>query len=243
MDDLAFGIFDNGEIPIETANWSTPLIAVMSAGAIIRTAIHTGYVCVGVDRRPGRPDKDGTSWEGIVEGNIHSRCGNLRVDSFQEGHPAGLPLLSTAGPGWYRIRVYARGRATAPGAVRNEPTEHYLLRIWPAPPSPSTILRKSTSIGRWHDKLTAAAPESVGPAMVPDPSRDRQNPPADAARTRPRTSWFVVYPVLCGFVPTLWWAGRLYASPVASTLPTSCRVAGRFRCAGRRTGLRGIVAW
>src|SRR4051794_25936814 len=30
-----------------------------------------------------------------------------------------------------------------------------------------------------------------------------------------------------GLVPTLWCAGRVYASPMARTLPTSCWVAGR----------------
>lgn len=36
-------------------------------------------------------------------------------------------------------------------------------------------------------------------------------------------------------MPTSWWAGRLYDSPVARTLPTSCRVAGRrfFEPCGR----------
>lgn len=40
----------------------------------------------------------------------------------------------------------------------------------------------------------------------------------------------VIHPVRRGFVPTLWWAGRLNASPVARTLPTSWRVARRPCC-------------
>lgn len=42
----AFGIFDHGEVPIESADWSGVLIAPMSAGVMVRTGINTGKVRV-----------------------------------------------------------------------------------------------------------------------------------------------------------------------------------------------------
>jgi hypothetical protein len=47
----SFGVFDQYEIPIETADWSTGLVVEMSVGAMIYTGINRGYVHVIVDAR------------------------------------------------------------------------------------------------------------------------------------------------------------------------------------------------
>ncbi|MEU0987823.1 hypothetical protein [Streptomyces sp. NPDC005953] len=144
VDDLSFGVLDNGEIPIETADWSTGLVAPISNGAVIRTGIHTGRSRVRVALLPSEPfSTDDDAWEEIVEVSVHSARGNLRVDAFEEGTAESLPLLSTAGPGWYRLRVYARGRTINPDGIQHTPTEDYHLAIWQAPPSPTTVLRTS----------------------------------------------------------------------------------------------------
>jgi hypothetical protein len=115
VDDLSFGVLDNGEIPIETADWSNGLVAVMSHGAVISTGIHTGYVRVRVDLTTAAPHEDDSSWEEVVEAGVHAPHGHLRVDSFEQGTVTTLPLLSTAGPGRY-------GCASTPAAARPTPT-------------------------------------------------------------------------------------------------------------------------
>jgi hypothetical protein len=72
VDDLSFGVLDNGEIPIETADWSNGLVAVMSHGAVISTGIHTGYVRVRVDLTTAAPHEDDSSWEEVVEASMHA---------------------------------------------------------------------------------------------------------------------------------------------------------------------------
>ncbi len=166
VDDLAFGVLDNGEIPIETADRSNGLVAAMSDGAVISTGIHTGNVRVRAavaSSAPASVDSD-DEWEEIVEVSVHTSHGQLRVDAFEEGAVRALPLLSTAGPGWYRLRVHACGRDTAPDRVQLDPVEDYLLAIWPAPPQPTSILRTSSRISR---SLQAALPSRATQARPP----------------------------------------------------------------------------
>lgn len=174
VDDLAFGVLDNGEIPIETADWSNGLVAVMSHGAVISTGIHTGYVRVRVHLTTAAPHEDDSPWEEIVEVSVHARHGHLRVDSFEQGTVSALPLLSTEGPGWYRLRVQTRGRQTNPDSVQNDPVEDYLLTIWPAPPSPTTILHTS-------DRVEAA----LRTAPPPPDTQPQPNPPPQEPSFKP----------------------------------------------------------
>ncbi|MQS38006.1 hypothetical protein [Streptomyces katsurahamanus] len=141
VDDLSFGVLDYGDIPIETADWTNGLVAVMSDGAVICTGIHTGNVLVRVALHPFAPSDAGDGWEETAEVSVHSRRGLLRVESYEDGAVEDLPLLSTAGPGWYRLRVHARGRSINPDGVQDTPVEHYLLAIWPAPPSDGSPLQ------------------------------------------------------------------------------------------------------
>jgi hypothetical protein len=174
VDDLSFGVLDNGEIPIETADWSNGLVAIMSHGAVISTGIHTGYVRVRVDLTTAAPHEDNSSWEEVVEAGVHAPHGHLRVDSFEQGTVTTLPLLSAAGPGWYRLRVHARGRQTNPDGVQNQPVEDYLLSIWPAPPSPTTIRHSS-------DRIEA----SLHTAPPPPDTQPQPNPPPQEPTFKP----------------------------------------------------------
>lgn len=134
--DHGFGLLDMGEIPIETVDYSNGLLAPMSAGAMVCTGIDTGYARVRVITRAGPPgeivEADDAPWEEVVEADVHAPYGQLCVDSLLHGPVANLPVLSTAGPGRYRIRAHARGRDTAYDMVREDPVEDYLLVVWPA---------------------------------------------------------------------------------------------------------------
>jgi hypothetical protein len=183
VDDTSFGVLDNGEIPIETAAWSNGLVTVMSHGAVITTGIHTGYVRVRVGLTTATPHEDDGSWEEIVEASVHAHQGHLRVDSFERGAVSTLPLLSTAGPGWYRLRVHARGRGreTNPDGVQNDPVEDYLLAIWSAPRSPTTILHTSHRI---EASLHTAPPPPATQAQPNPPLQEPSFKPAPLPNER-----------------------------------------------------------
>lgn len=126
-----FGIFDGGEVPIESADWSGSLIAPMSAGAIVRTGINTGNVQVEASTG-GSPDVSG-QWEEMATVPVWSPTGSLRIESVISGPHPDLPILSTSGPGWYELEVKARGRQQDPDASVLESAEAYRVSLRPAP--------------------------------------------------------------------------------------------------------------
>ncbi|MFG2989138.1 hypothetical protein ACGFZK_07525 [Streptomyces sp. NPDC048257] len=126
-----FGIFDNGEVPVETADWSAGLIAPMAAGAMVRTGINTGNVRVEVET--GAPASTPGEWEEEAAALVWSPTGSLRIESVVEGPGLDLPILSTFGPGWYEVAVKARGRRENPDASILDSAEAYQVRLRPAP--------------------------------------------------------------------------------------------------------------
>ncbi|WP_329547970.1 hypothetical protein OG548_31675 [Streptomyces sp. NBC_01356] len=78
---------------------------------------------------------------------MHAPTGRLQVESLEQGPVDGLAPLSPAEPGWYRLRVHARGRNILPDKVSAEPVEDYLLLAWPAPQADTDIMRTSARIG------------------------------------------------------------------------------------------------
>ncbi|MGW2532807.1 hypothetical protein ACWC10_38055, partial [Streptomyces sp. NPDC001595] len=85
-------------------------------------------------------------WEEIVEVSVYAPTGNLRVDALDTGPVVELPLLSSAGPGWYRVRVHAKARRTLWDKTSTEPVEDYLVQSWPADPADITFLRTTDLI-------------------------------------------------------------------------------------------------
>ncbi|MCX5079179.1 hypothetical protein OHA84_38200 (plasmid) [Streptomyces sp. NBC_00513] len=126
-----FGIFDHGEVPIESADWSGDLIAPMSAGAMVRTGINTGNVQVEV--RTGPSQVSSGEWEEAATAQVWSPTGSLRIESVVDGPQSELPVLSASGPGWYELEVKARGRRQAPDASLLESAEAYLITLRPVP--------------------------------------------------------------------------------------------------------------
>ncbi|MDT0471385.1 hypothetical protein ACIQKE_22795 [Streptomyces griseoviridis] len=161
-----FGVLDAGEIPVQTADWSNRLAVPMSQGALIVTGIHTGAIRTTATALTGPPaaSRD-DSWEEIAEVSVRVPTGLLRVESLEQGPADGLALLSPAGPGWYRLRVHARGRNVLPEKASAEPVEDYLLVTWPAPQSDAHIIRSSDRIDH------ALAHASDRPQPQPPPAR------------------------------------------------------------------------
>lgn len=54
--------------------------------------------------------------------------------------------FATAGPGWYRIRIHARGRDE--GESNTGTTEEHLISVWPAPPEPDHVHKATDAFAR-----------------------------------------------------------------------------------------------
>lgn len=132
---------DNSATPIDTADWSTPLVAPMNVGAMLRTQTYMGKVRVRAEAVDGPPvEVVGGPWDDMVEVTVHAPVGELRVvqHEYQPGddEPPRLPLLSTHGPGSYGLRVHVRGRGLVHDEIQEHSSEEYLLVVWPVALSP-----------------------------------------------------------------------------------------------------------
>ncbi|TLM80820.1 hypothetical protein [Pseudarthrobacter sp. NamE5] len=113
------------------------LVCPLEAGAVVITGTDTGFITVGVSLLDSEPEFSLDGWEEAVDVSIHSPTGQLAVGGFND--TPSLPELSTAGPGWYRIRCMARGRVSEFQTISLESTEEHLLLVWPAPPAPEKV--------------------------------------------------------------------------------------------------------
>ncbi|MFJ6793772.1 hypothetical protein [Streptomyces sp. NPDC091268] len=138
-----FGILDDGNIPIESVDWSQGLIAPMAGGALILTGINTGNVHVNVRIQHDHDhdqsqSPDDERWEETARARIRAPHGRLHVESLLHGPHEDLPLLSRSGPGWYQVEVRARGRRLNPDGSIPDSSEYYLIAVradTPAPPA------------------------------------------------------------------------------------------------------------
>lgn len=112
------------------------LIFPLSSGAVIATGTDTGPVVVEVELCEQEPPLELVGWEECVDASVHTPLGELFVDSPMDETPD-LPILSSAGPGWYRVRCMARHREPSHHHIGMEPTgEAYRFQVWPAPAAP-----------------------------------------------------------------------------------------------------------
>ncbi|MEV7617544.1 hypothetical protein [Streptomyces sp. NPDC089799] len=148
----SFGILDAGEVPIETADWSNDLVARMDRGALVLTGINTGNVSVQVATLEAPAEEHASAaWEQCAQVLLWAPTGQLRIESLVNGPHPDLPLLSTAGPGWYETEIRAYGRELERDGSNLHSIEQYLITIWPAhdaPPPPSTSIEQADDGGQ-----------------------------------------------------------------------------------------------
>ncbi|MFI7601993.1 hypothetical protein [Actinoplanes sp. NPDC049681] len=153
-EDHSFVLADGPEFPLESATWTTGLVAEMAIGAMVYTGVNKGRVQVIADALADAPDhydlhawQQLHDWDDIVEITVTAPLGQLGIHQqlLMPGEPAPqLPNMSPAGPGTYRLRAHAAGRDRHYDKNVDDSGERYLFLTWPAPPRPPLII-KSTS--------------------------------------------------------------------------------------------------
>ncbi|MFE7504357.1 hypothetical protein [Promicromonospora sp. NPDC057488] len=106
---------------------------------LIRAGISMGPVSVEVSEHPSEPVLDLSGWEDAAELSVLVRERPVYVGGFGQD-PGVIPHIGSANPGWYRLRVHARGRSVARDLVVSEPTEEYLIQAWRAGPAEPVAL-------------------------------------------------------------------------------------------------------
>ncbi|TDD60415.1 hypothetical protein E1293_45755 [Actinomadura darangshiensis] len=116
-------------------------------------------------------------WDEVVEIAFHSPSGRFSINGVANGPP--LPNLAVAGPGYYRVRVHARGRDAGHGAETvtdvNEIVEEFLIICWPGDGQPEAVHQTRDQVGIG---LRAAQPD---PSIMP-PIRNTAADPSGRRR-------------------------------------------------------------
>lgn len=153
------------------------LVASRPGFAVIRTGASSGLVTVSVEVRHTEPESVAVDeWEEVLDHSLHTHSGGLHVACLMDA-PPDLPSLAASGPGWYRLRVHARGRDIAPDGVAFDPVEHYLLTTWPAGDAqPDTVHRQTDHYGAGRRRSATAMPQQPSRRPRPNPDAPRRAP-------------------------------------------------------------------
>ena len=148
VDSHMFLLVEDGERPLTPPGYANTLIAVAPGYATVATGIAMGDVRLTVEVRQDPPPVDVADWEEAAEVTLESPTGRMRIATADDGDPTPpFPVLTPNGPGYYRIRVHARGRDNAIDQTADEPVEDYLVQVWPAPPAPQKIYKQTDRYG------------------------------------------------------------------------------------------------
>lgn len=121
--------------------------------ATIATGLEDGPVRITVDARATEPPLDLEDWEEVIEVSIQFDTDEADLESLGgtvDEDPQETPLCAV-GPGWYRVRLHARGRDRAAEIadleLDEEPVEEHLIQTWPAPQAPEIRHKMTDAYG------------------------------------------------------------------------------------------------
>lgn len=137
------------------------LISAQKSVAIVLTGTAFGQIRLTAECLLSEPTAvDLAPWDEVVEVSLVFENGTARILAGMGTVVPGLPLLSAAGQGPYRVRVHARGRdraaaATRPGGYGQvpprpgacAPVEEHLVITWPATRAPEVCYKLTDAYG------------------------------------------------------------------------------------------------
>lgn len=132
----------NGLVGAADPNGVYVSLARRSGGSSVRMVV--------LDLQPPSPDG---AWEDVVE--VSTTIPEDSEPRWVAWAGMGEGPLGSLLPGSYRLRVSARGRDEgAANEFADEPVDHYLIQMWPAPLEADAVLRtESRNAGYWHREV------------------------------------------------------------------------------------------
>ncbi|MEV4350168.1 hypothetical protein AB0J83_37400 [Actinoplanes sp. NPDC049596] len=103
------------------------------------------------------------AWDDVAEVSLYCPRGALTVERLEYGPfdpRPDLPVLSTQGPGHYRLRVFASGRDRDFDKVVDDSAERFHVVAWPAPAAPALIVKATSRCGYGFRLSAATSPPS-----------------------------------------------------------------------------------
>ncbi|OHV35648.1 MULTISPECIES: pentapeptide repeat-containing protein [Pseudofrankia] len=166
-------------VGLSQAHQGNSLVGAGGGHLAVVCGTHTGWIRITVDVRDDEPPAAFDGWPMVVDISHHSNAGRTWLGDLDSGGPPELWNLTPGGPGWYRVRVRARGRDAARAAGTacfdaDPPLEEHAVSIWPAPPAPEVVHRGDDEIARGP----RPAPGGPLPAFYPECRAGWAPPPA-----------------------------------------------------------------
>lgn len=133
---------------------------------IILTGFERGYLRLTVEIHAEPPALDTENWDDVLDVSADFTRGQAFVASYEKAFTTNLAF---DGPGTYRVRAHARGRAATKNAAlprrprptaANPPSETYLVQVWKAPSAAEQVHKSSG-----HTTLPSA--DYTGPTTSP----------------------------------------------------------------------------
>lgn len=145
---------------------------------------HTGAIRISVELCDDEPAPDLDNWPMAVDISHHSNTGRTWLAELHGGGRPEPGNLTPGGPGWYRVRLRARGRDAARSAGTGSidadpPLEEHAVSIWPAPPAPEIVHRADDEIAH----APRPAPGGPLPAFYPECRPGWAPPPVSTEAT------------------------------------------------------------
>lgn len=127
------------------------------------TGLHTGWVPITVEVHDARPAV-GPAWEEVVEASFRPEGTTVTLLGCMGDEPVEFDLAVVS----YRARYCASGMDAARAAdtrSEDEPeSDRYLLQLWPAPPAPDEVLRRTSEIAEYWHGVARESPSPGAPA-------------------------------------------------------------------------------
>ncbi|MFF3584400.1 hypothetical protein [Streptomyces mirabilis] len=111
---------------------------------------HTGWIRLTTQQCAGEPALPAQEWETVVDVSICSTSGVLRLFRWGGDVVEDAGNFATAGAGWYRVRVQARGRDEGDAHEGDAPVEEHFMSVWSAPPQPDAVHTANDAFARAH---------------------------------------------------------------------------------------------
>ncbi|ROZ52820.1 hypothetical protein EEB12_28645 [Rhodococcus sp. WS1] len=115
-----------------TGSASGQLFDVGDGFIVIKTGIESGPIVLTLEISESRPEiSEDDLWEVISEAPLEFKE-PISLSAPGNGDAEGFGDLKNLEPGTFTVRVHALGRALRAGQNVSEPSERYLLQIWPS---------------------------------------------------------------------------------------------------------------
>ena len=117
-------------------------------GLHVIAGTNTGSIRVTVDLLDEEPDLTLDDWDEVVDVGYRATTDNARLASYPGAPVHGLPALSHAGHGSYRVRFHMRGRDDPRNENPFTVVEEHRIAVWPSPWRSTKIHKATDDTGR-----------------------------------------------------------------------------------------------